>query len=261
MAAHPHTSSNTSKLPRVVIVGLTSCFGCQLQITNDEAHLLDILSQFDLSYWQLTSSEKMPQNFDIAVIEGALTTKESIETLKQLRDEAQVLITIGACAATAGIPGLAAASFEKRPHEVYDELPTICGNVISPRAVSEVVDVDFAVVGCPIDPAEFVEILNKALYGSNHSTSTRTMCSECKQNEQDCFFENGTTCLGLLTQAGCGARCVKLGRPCKGCRGISPAANLDSAYLALEKYGVSPADFRAALEVFNCTNPVLSRED
>ena len=35
---------------RVVVVGLASCFGCQLQITNDEAHLLDVLGQIDLQY-------------------------------------------------------------------------------------------------------------------------------------------------------------------------------------------------------------------
>ncbi len=46
------------RLLRVVVVGLASCFGCQLQITNDEAHLLDVLGQIDLQYWQLASSAK-----------------------------------------------------------------------------------------------------------------------------------------------------------------------------------------------------------
>ena len=58
--------------PRVVVVGLASCFGCQLQITNVEEHLLDVLGQIDLRYWQLTSSEPMPEAFDVAVIEGAV---------------------------------------------------------------------------------------------------------------------------------------------------------------------------------------------
>ena len=40
----------TRDLPRVVVVGLASCFGCQLQITNVEEH------QIDLRYWQLASS-------------------------------------------------------------------------------------------------------------------------------------------------------------------------------------------------------------
>ena len=34
--------------PCVVVLGLASCFGCQLQITNMESHLLDVLGQIDL---------------------------------------------------------------------------------------------------------------------------------------------------------------------------------------------------------------------
>ena len=73
------TPGFTDKLtaPRVVVVGLASCFGCQLQITNGEEHLLDVLGQIDLSYWQLASSDPMPDEFDVAIVEGAVTTEES----------------------------------------------------------------------------------------------------------------------------------------------------------------------------------------
>ena len=94
--------------PRVVVVGLASCFGCQLQITNAEPYLLDVLGQIDLRYWQLASSDPMPEEFDVAVIEGAATTAEAIETLKAVRKKASAVIAVGACATTAGIPGMAA---------------------------------------------------------------------------------------------------------------------------------------------------------
>ncbi|MEG0759088.1 MAG: NADH:ubiquinone oxidoreductase, partial [Raoultibacter sp.] len=70
-----------------------------------------------------------------------------------------------------------------------------------------------------------------------------------------------TLCLGLVTLAGCNARCVNLGRPCNGCRGISPDANMESARESVERYGVSVADFDKALEMFNQTNPVLKAKD
>ena len=92
-------------LSRVVVVGLASCFGCQLQITNVEEHLTDVLGQIDLRYWQLASSEPMPEEFDVAVIEGAVTTEESEATVRKLRERAKCVIALGACAATAGIPG------------------------------------------------------------------------------------------------------------------------------------------------------------
>ena len=58
------------RAPRVVVIGLASCFGCQINITNIERHLMNVLGQIDLGYWQLTSSVPMPDEFDVAVIEG-----------------------------------------------------------------------------------------------------------------------------------------------------------------------------------------------
>ena len=247
--------------PRVVVVGLASCFGCQLQITNVEEHLLDVLGQIDLRYWQLTSSEPMPDAFDVAVIEGAVTTVEAEETVRQLRERAGAVIAIGACATTAGIPGMAAAGFSKRPGQVYDLVPEACGDMIAPQPVGAVIDVDFEVRTCPVDSLDFIDVLQRALYGSNKAVPTRTMCGDCKRNETSCFFGKQQLCLGLVTRAGCGARCVNLGRPCNGCRGLSPDANLPSAREACERYGVPVADFDKALEMFNQVNPALAASE
>ena len=246
---------------RVVVVGLASCFGCQLQITNVEAHLLDVLGQIDLRYWQLTSSEPMPDAFDVAVVEGAVTTEEAAATVRQLRDRARIVIAIGACATTAGIPGMAAAGFPERPGQVYDLVPEACGDMIAPQPVQAFVDVDFEVRTCPVDSLDFVDVLQRALYGSNKTVTTRTMCGDCKRNETSCFFGKQQLCLGLVTRAGCGARCVNLGRPCNGCRGLSPDANLPSAREACVRYGVPVADFDKALEMFNQVNPALAASE
>ncbi len=261
MSGHCIACQETPALPRVVVVGLASCFGCQLQITNAEAHLLDVLGQIDLRYWQLASSDPMPEEFDVAVIEGAVTTEEAEATVRTLRERAAKVIAIGACATTAGIPGMAAAGFLERPGQVYSHVPTACGDMIAPRAVDAVIDVDFQVRCCPVDTFDFVDVLQRALYGSNKSFPSKTMCGDCKRNESSCFFGKGTLCLGLVTTAGCGARCVNLGRPCNGCRGLSPDANLASARAACERYGVPVEDFDQALEMFNQTNPALQGDE
>lgn len=248
---------NRAEVPRVVVVGLASCFGCQLQITNVEAHLMEVLGQIDLRYWQLASSEPMPDEFDVAVIEGAVTTEESERLVQRLREKAAVVIAIGACATTAGVPGMAAEGFIQRPGTVYDNVPEACGEMISPRAVGAVIDVDYEVRCCPIDSYDFINVLQRALYGSNKTVSTATMCGSCKRNETGCFFQKGVMCLGLVTQAGCDARCVNLGRPCNGCRGLSPDANLPAAREACRAAGIPVEDFDKALEMFNQTDPAL----
>ncbi|MEG0682047.1 MAG: NADH:ubiquinone oxidoreductase [Raoultibacter sp.] len=247
--------------PRVVIVGLASCFGCQLQITNNEAHLLEVLGQIDLSYWQLSTSGSMPADFDVAIIEGAVTTQEAAATVRHLREVAKVVISVGACANTAGIPGMAAANHATRAGEVYDQLPLAAGELVAPCSVPSVIDVDYRVLCCPIDPLEFLDVLSHALYGSNKTLSTKTMCGDCRRNETTCFYNKQELCLGLVTTAGCNARCVNLGRPCNGCRGLSADANLAAARETVERYGVSVADFDKALELFNQTSDLLQEKE
>lgn len=248
-----NTQTNDSRTPaRVVFIGLASCFGCQINITNDESHLLDVLGQIDMRYWQLTSSEPMPEDFDVAVIEGAVTTEEAASTLEKVRERARVVITIGACAATAGIPGMASEGFLTRPVQVYgQDVPEACGTMVAPRPVKAVITVDYEVPCCPIDPAAFVDVLQGVLYGSNKLRLSSTLCGECKRNERGCFYGRETLCLGLVTRSGCGAKCPNLGRPCNGCAGLSPDANLESARDVCRRSGVSPERFDDALEMFN----------
>ena len=231
--------------PRVVVVGLASCFGCQLQITNAEPYLLDVLGQIDLRYWQLASSDPMPEEVDVAGIAGAATTAAAIE---------------GACATTAGIPGMAAGNVEAGAAAVYGEAgaPEACGELVDPAPISAYIDVDFEVLCCPIDTFAFIDVLQRAIYGSNRLPQTATLCGECKHNDRGCFFGRGILCLGLVTRCGCGARCTSLGRPCNGCAGLSPDANVAAARAVCAESGVSVAAFDEALQMFNYVNPALS---
>lgn len=252
MGAFNMITDNARPRPRVVVVGLASCFGCQLQITNAEQYLMDVLGQIDLQYWQLVTSEDMPDEYDVAIIEGAVTTKEAEETCKKVRQKAAHVMSIGACAVTGGVPGMATNGLIDRAKQVYESaLPLACGEMIKPRPVSNVIDVDSEVRCCPIDPYDFVAKLQQALYGSNRAVESRTLCADCKRNETECFFAQGTLCLGLVTQAGCNARCVNLGRPCNGCAGLAQNANLESARASCGQYGVDGAAFDKALEMFN----------
>ena len=246
--------------PRVVVVGLASCFGCQLQITNAEPYLLDVLGQIDLRYWQLASSDPMPEEFDVAVIEGAATTVGAIETLKEVRKKASKVIAVGSCATTAGIPGMAAGNVAAGAAAVYGApgAPEACGELIDPAPISAYIDVDFEVLCCPIDAFAFIDVLQRAIYGSNRLPQTATLCGECKHNDRGCFFGRGVLCLGLVTRCGCGARCTSLGRPCNGCAGLSPDANVAAARAVCAESGVSVTAFDEALQMFNYVNPALS---
>ncbi len=237
---------------RVAVISLASDFGCQVQVTNLDDHLLELLGQFELSYWQLASSGHLPTEFDVAVIEGAVTTEEHVALLKRVREIAGTVILIGTCAVTGGIPGLAVAGFDDRLARVYgDDGTLLARGRISPRPVDAVIDVDYRVPGCPIDRDEFVAVLQRALMGLSDRMPREPMCASCKVNENACFYESGVVCLGLVTRAGCGAKCVTLGRPCTGCRGVAEDANLDAARTILADHGLAVERLATGLELFN----------
>lgn len=238
--------------PRVVVLSLASDFGCQVQLTNMEDDLLDVLGLMELSYWQLASSGHMPAEYDVAIVEGAVTTQEHVEFLKDVREKAAVVVAIGTCAVTGGIPALANLEpLETRYATVYGDGVAVAPGRIAPAPIDSVIDVDYHLPGCPIDQAEFLRLLTRVLLGLSDRVPDRTMCASCKVAENLCFLEDGTVCLGLVTRAGCGAKCPSLGRPCTGCRGIAPDANLPSAAEVFARYSCDPACLTSALRVYN----------
>jgi sulfhydrogenase subunit delta len=238
--------------PRVVVVGLASDFGCQVQMTNIEDDLLAVLGLIDLTYWQLASSGEMPDEYDVAVVEGAVTTEEHVETLKRIREKAAVVIAIGSCAITGGIPALAGAGdLDCRYADVYGAGTGVARGRIKPVPVTSVIPVDYIVPGCPIDTAEYLHVLSRALNGLADKTPDMPMCASCKTKENACFIQHGVLCLGLVTRSGCGAVCTSLGRPCTGCRGLAPDANLASARRIFAAKGWDLDEMSSAVCLYN----------
>jgi sulfhydrogenase subunit delta len=243
---------------RVSVVSLASDFGCQVQLTNLDADLLAVLGQFELSYWQLVSSGHLPEEYDVAIVEGAVTTPEHVEILTRVRRTAATVILIGACAVNGGIPGMAGDGYGDRLCCVYGEDGALleCTG-ISPMPVDAVIDVDYCVPGCPVEPGEFVAVLQRALAGLADRAQREPMCATCKVAENECFFSKGQVCLGLITRAGCGAKCVTLGRPCTGCRGIARDANIESARQVLIERGIDESELGRVLQLYNAIEEVL----
>ncbi|MCL2526214.1 MAG: NADH:ubiquinone oxidoreductase [Coriobacteriia bacterium] len=269
----PHLFAAAPK-PRVAVLSLASDFGCQVALSNFP-QLLESLETIELVYWQLVLSADLPDDFDIAIIEGAVTTTEHEQFLLKVRGVAKTIITIGACAGTGGVPGMidSQESLKQAQQEVYPSGQEGAGATpvadarLVPRPVSAVIDVDYTIPGCPIDSGEFSNILQGALLGVNERTEREPLCAYCKIIEAPCFYlmqgiavtsakaqgaaTTATPCLGLVTQTGCGALCIGKGRPCTGCRGVAIDANLPAAREFVRKAGRSVEEFDAALRVYN----------
>lgn len=238
--------------PRVAIFDFACCEGCQLQIVNMEEEILDLISVVQPVEWREAMSESS-DDFDIAIVEGSITRQEDEERLKAIRDKADILVALGACAAIGGVNKIK-NRFEmdevrscvygedgQRPH--LDTYPT--------KAADEVVKVDRKVHGCPINEKEFAYIVRCLAAGKTPEIPNYPVCVECKLRENVCRFEYDEICLGPITRAGCNAPCPSAGFWCFGCRGMVDNPNVNAAKDVLDKYGKTVEDLQLKMGLFN----------
>ncbi|MCX7914128.1 MAG: cytochrome B, partial [Thermodesulfovibrionales bacterium] len=92
--------------PKIGVFKFTSCDGCQLAILNLDEGLLDLISFFDISYFKEAIDSSIVREFDIAIIEGSITTNWQKKDIVKIREVSRYLIAIGACATAGGLQAL-----------------------------------------------------------------------------------------------------------------------------------------------------------
>jgi coenzyme F420-reducing hydrogenase gamma subunit len=238
--------------PKIAIFDFACCEGCQLQIVNLEEEILSLLGVADVVEWREAMSEKSDE-YDIALIEGSITRMEDEEKIKVIRGKAKVLIALGACAAIGGINKLKNNfdDFEEVKKCVYGKAagkPHLRTAVT--KAVGEVVQVDYAVPGCPIDGKEFTYIVRSLLLGKKPEIPDYPICVECKANGNPCLWQYDQVCLGPIIRAGCGARCPSNGHRCFGCRGYVDNPNVEAAKDVINRFGLNIDDLKTKMVLF-----------
>lgn len=239
--------------PTVAIFDFACCEGCQLQIVNLEEEILDLIELVEPVEWREAMTEK-GGDVDIAIVEGSITRPEDEERLKKIRERAKLLVAIGACATIGGVNKLKNNydDLDQVRKIVYGDAASMPHLATAPtKGVDEVVKVDAYVHGCPIDRDEFKKVVKAVALGKAPEIPTYPVCVECKLKENVCRYEYGEICLGVITRAGCGARCPSAGHWCFGCRGYAPNPNVDAANEVMEQYNLTPDDLKDRMLLFN----------
>ena len=92
--------------PRVGVVKLTSCDGCQLTLLDLEDELLPLADTIDIADFREATSAVAAGPYDLSLVEGSITTPHDAERIQQIRSASKALVTIGACATSGGIQAL-----------------------------------------------------------------------------------------------------------------------------------------------------------
>jgi sulfhydrogenase subunit delta len=215
--------------PRVGVVKLASCDGCQLTILDLEDELLAITDRFEFVEFAEATSRRSSGPFDVLFVEGSISTPEQAVEIVRLRAATKLLVTIGACATAGGIQALRTAAEHEAFRAAVYPAPEFVGSLAEATPIASHVTVDAELRGCPISPEQVLELLTALSTGRRPQLPDQAVCLECKRRGVECVVvTRGEPCLGPVTQTGCGAICPSMGRGCYGCFGPREGANVDS---------------------------------
>lgn len=248
------------KKPKIAIVSLTSCEGCQFALLDLGARFLEAMSQVEMVDFRLLEDEEdAGEKLDVAFVEGNPMTAANKKTLLELRKRSKILVVIGNCAAMGGIPEI------KNYHEgkntikhVYKYIQGIDNEPV--QEVDNFVKVDFTLPGCPITGEEFLKyfplILENAKIGTEiPKIPDSPVCVECKKRGNSCLLLEKKPCFGPMILGGCDAVCPTARMGCQGCRGLRPTGNV-KAMKATLKTMMTEEEFENTTEIYGLRDDI-----
>jgi sulfhydrogenase subunit delta len=244
--------------PKIAFFDFTSCEGCQLTVVDSLQTHPELLQAVEIVQFREAMTEK-GEDYLVAFVEGSCTRKSDEARLKKIREQAAVVVALGACAHLGGVNAL------KALHPLEDVRRYVYGDkadwyeTYDARPIDAVIPVDFAIPGCPIDRDEFIAVVKALLLGKKAPIPDYPLCVECKLKENVCLFTLGKVCMGPITRAGCKAICPSYGQPCEGCRGFISNPNDSSMRNVLEEHGLTVEDVMSMYTMFN-TYQVLEKQ-
>jgi len=247
--------------PKLAVWKFASCDGCQLSILDCEDELLSIANAVDIAYFPEASRAMAKGPYEVSLVEGSVTTPHDDARIQQIRNASKLLVTIGACATAGGIQALRNFKDVKEYASIVYASPQYIDSLGKSTPISDHVQVDYQLWGCPINKRQLVEVLSAFLNGRKPNVPAHSVCITCKARGVVCVMvAHGTPCLGPVTHDGCGALCPSYNRGCYGCFGPKETPNTRSLSEWWTRLGVKDRDIMRAFRTFNANTEAFRRE-
>lgn len=242
--------------PTIAVFKFSSCDGCQLSILNLEDELLDLVGVVEIAYFLEARRRTLPEPYDIALVEGSISTPHEIERIHEIRKQAKTLVAIGACATSGGIQALRnTANLDDLTMAVYEH-PEFIQSLPTSTSIAENVKVDYELWGCPINKYQLLEVIQAVLQKRKPNIPTHSLCLDCKRKGITCVMvAYGIPCLGPATRTGCGVLCPSNGRGCYGCFGPAPGEDIKTIVTAMNYIERYPGEVRGLLTHISNNSP------
>jgi NAD-reducing hydrogenase small subunit len=140
-----------------------------------DERILALADQMELVYSPLVDHKEFPENVDVTIVEGAVSSEEDLEKIRKIRGRTRILVSLGDCAVTSNVPGMRNTfDVDKVLERAYVENaqnnPSIPAQVIPkllPQSwpVHHMVKVDVLVPGCPPSADAIHYVVSELLAG------------------------------------------------------------------------------------------------
>ena len=161
------------KKVRLATVWLDGCSGCHMSLLDIDAGILALAGQADIVYGPLVDAQEFPEDVDVTLVEGAVSSQDDLNKIQKIRARTRVLVALGDCAVTSNVPAMRNAIPASRLlQRIYvegarenkgvpvDGVPQLLKQA---RPVHDFVKVDVHVPGCPPSSQAILRLVNDFL--------------------------------------------------------------------------------------------------
>jgi len=176
-------SAETQRV-RLATVWLDGCSGCHMSFLDIDERLIALAEKADLVFSPLVDAKEFPDNVDVTLVEGAVSSEEDREKIRLVRRRTKVLVSLGDCAVTGNVPSMrnpySTDSVLRRAYiensRPGSEIPNkiVPALLASVRPVHEVVKVDVFIPGCPPSADTIFYALRELVEGRNPDLTAKT---------------------------------------------------------------------------------------
>ncbi|HWR15316.1 MAG TPA: hypothetical protein VN577_10825 [Terriglobales bacterium] len=156
------------KKVKVATVWLDGCSGCHMSLLDMDAAIIPLARKIDIVYGPLVDAQEFPEEVDVTLVEGAISSQDDLNKIQKIRQHTKVLISLGDCAVAGNVPAMRnSLPVNKMLHSIYventQENHVIPGEKVpallkQARPLREYVKVDLTLPGCP-PPAKSISSL------------------------------------------------------------------------------------------------------
>jgi len=169
------------KKVKVATVWLDGCSGCHMSLLDMDAAIISLAQKIDLVYGPLVDAQDFPEDVDVTLVEGAVSSQDDLNKLQKIRQRTNLLIALGDCAVTGNVPAMRnSIPVSKLLQGIYVEgaqegkvVPTIGVPALlkQARPLREFVLVDLSLPGCPPPAKSIAAVISDLVDGKKREAA------------------------------------------------------------------------------------------